>query len=70
MRNENVSDQISPLLQIELQFVAIIIHMRRIGYPLTPSNALALINDALGGKDTSVNRRIFTRSREKMMIRH
>ena len=46
MRNENGLGQISSLIDIEPQFVTIIVYMIHIGDSLTPSKALALINDA------------------------
>ena len=47
--NRNGSGQVSPLLQAESQFVAVLTQMSRIGDPLTPSCAIALINDLISG---------------------
>jgi len=47
--NKNGSGQISPLLEIESQFVTIVVQMARIGDPLTPTVALELINDMIAG---------------------
>ena len=49
MRAENGSGQISSLFDIEPQFVTSIIQMIRIGDTLTPSKALALINNTMDG---------------------
>ena len=50
------SGQKSPLLEVEDQFVSIVIQMARIGDPLTPMKALALFNDLIAG--TSVQEKL------------
>ena len=47
--NKNGSGQVSPLLEIEPEFVKVMIQMARIGEPLTPTRALLLINDLIAG---------------------
>mmetsp|Transcript_31321 Transcript_31321/g.37267 ORF Transcript_31321/g.37267 Transcript_31321/m.37267 type:complete len:250 (-) Transcript_31321:858-1607(-) len=47
--NEKGSGQVSPLLEIEPQFVQVVIPMARIGDPLAPTKDLELIHDMIAG---------------------
>ena len=49
--NANGSGQVSPLLDVEPLFVSVLTQMSRIGDPLTPSRAIALINDLIDGTE-------------------
>ena len=50
------SGQKSPLLEVEDQFVSIVIQMACIGNPLTSMKALALFNDLIAG--TSIQEKL------------